>query len=236
MPPIPFRRFTRLLSGRKRSEVAVLARAVEEQDHAHSSRHQVFRLETLDFYDSKSERVPLERFRAGLPQDPSWLGPWADRVRAINRRGASIGRVHVVSEPLTEYVTFEMTCAYPSNIDAGEEIGVLPRPAAEKLGVPDGDYWLFDDERVERMVYDDDGALMHVDVTSDPLVSGSHSPVALSRYQGHFPPGCCRTRTDPGLVAPRTPTPRPLRVPGRAGLGDLGLEGADCGQGLHPRA
>ncbi len=133
-------------------------------------RHQVFRLETLDFYDSKSERVPLERFRAGLPQDPSWLGPWADRVRAINRRGASIGRVHVVSEPLTEYVIFEMTCAYPSNIDAGEEIAILPRPTAEKLGVPDGDYWLFDDERVGRMVYDDDGALTHVDVTSDPVV------------------------------------------------------------------
>lgn len=137
-------------------------------------RHQVFRLETLDFYDSKSERVPLERFRSGLPQDPSWLGPWGERVRAIRDRGASISRVHVVSEPLTEYVVFEMTCAYPSNIDAGEEIGVMPRSTAEELGVPDGDYWLFDDERVGRMLYDEDGALSHVEVTSDPEVVRDH--------------------------------------------------------------
>lgn len=137
-------------------------------------RHQVFRLETFDFYDSKSERVPLERFRAGLPQDPAWLEPWARRVRSIKRRGASIGRVHVVSEPLSEYVTFEMTCAYPSNIDAGEEIGVLPRSTAQRLGVPELDYWLFDDERTGVMVYDGTGALTHVEVTRDPALVRQH--------------------------------------------------------------
>lgn len=137
-------------------------------------RHQVFRLESLDFYDSKSERAPLERFRAGLPQDPTWLEPWADRVRSINRRGASIGRVHVVTEPLSEYVLFEMTCAYPANLDAGEEIGILPRSTAQRLEVPETDYWLFDDERTGVMVYDDAGTLSHVEVTRDPVVVREH--------------------------------------------------------------
>lgn len=135
-------------------------------------RHQVFRLETLDFYDSKSEREPLERFRAGLSQDPSWLEPWAQWVRSVKRRGASIGRVHVVSEPLTEYIRFEMTCAYPSNIDAGEEIGILPRSVANELEIPERDYWLFDDERVGHMVYDDKGVLRHLEVTTDPATVG----------------------------------------------------------------
>lgn len=137
-------------------------------------RHQVFRLESLDFYDSKSERAPLERFRSGLPQDPTWLEPWAQRVRSINRRSASIGRVHVVTEPLSEYVIFEMTCAYPANIDAGEEIGILPRSTAQRLGVPKMDYWLFDDERTGVMVYDDAGALSHVEATRDPVVVREH--------------------------------------------------------------
>ncbi|GHC83855.1 hypothetical protein GCM10007079_25320 [Nocardiopsis terrae] len=136
---------------------------------------QVFRLETLDFYDSASERAPLERFRAGLPQDPSWLDPWAERVRSIRHRGASIGRVHVVSEPLTEYAVFEMTCAYPSNADAGEEIAILPRPTAHELGVPDVDYWLFDDERTGTMVYDDTGTLSHVEVSTDPALVREHA-------------------------------------------------------------
>ncbi|GAB3698565.1 hypothetical protein GCM10028793_23330 [Nocardiopsis oceani] len=138
-------------------------------------RHQVFRLETLDFYDSASERSPLERFRAGLPQDPSWLDPWAARVRSIRHRGASIDRVHVVSEPLTEYVTFEMTCAYPLNAEIGEEIAVLPRSTAHELGVPDVDYWLFDDERTGTMVYDAAGSLSHVEVSTNRQVVREHA-------------------------------------------------------------
>ncbi|MFL1381433.1 MULTISPECIES: DUF6879 family protein [unclassified Nocardiopsis] len=137
-------------------------------------RTQVFRMETLDFYDSPSERVPLANFRQGRPQDASWLGPWSERVRSARDRGALFRRVHVVDEPLTEYLVFELTCAYPSNIRAGEEIGVLPREIAKELHIPDEDYWLFDDDRTGVMVYGDDGALRHVEVTTDPVLVGEH--------------------------------------------------------------
>jgi hypothetical protein len=135
---------------------------------------QVFRMETLDFYDSPSERVPLANFREGRPQDASWLGPWSERVRSARDRGALFRRVHVVDEPLTEYLVFELTCAYPSNIRAGEEIGILPREIAKELEIPDEDYWLFDDDRTGIMVYGDDGALRHVEVTTDPVIVGEH--------------------------------------------------------------
>ncbi|WP_239643759.1 DUF6879 family protein [Nocardiopsis kunsanensis] len=135
---------------------------------------QVFRMETLDFYDSKGERAPLESFRHGRPQDPSWLEPWAERVRAIKDRGALFRRVHVVDEPLSEYLVFEMTCAYPSNARAGEDIGILPRSVAEELGVPDEDYWLFDDDRTGLMAYGGDGVLRHVEVTTDPVIVQEH--------------------------------------------------------------
>lgn len=137
-------------------------------------RSQAFRMETLDFYDSESERAPLDDFRASRPQDPSWLAPWAERVRSARGRGALFRRVHVVNEPLPEYLVFELTCAYPSNLRAGEEIGILPRAVAKELEVPDEDYWLFDDDRTGIMVYGDDGALRHVEVTTDPVVVGEH--------------------------------------------------------------
>ncbi|WP_435111778.1 DUF6879 family protein [Nocardiopsis synnemataformans] len=137
-------------------------------------RSQVFRMETLDFYDSKSERAPLKNFREGRPQDPSWVASWAERVRSARDRGALFRRVHVVDEPLSEYLVFEMTCAYPSNLRAGEEIGILPRAVAKELEVPDEDYWLFDDDRTGTMVYDDDGALRHVEVNTDPVTVREH--------------------------------------------------------------
>lgn len=137
-------------------------------------RSQVFRMEALNFYDSKGERAALENFRENRPQDPSWLEPWAERVRSARDRGALFRRVHVVDEPLSEYLVFEMTCAYPSNARAGEDIGILPRAVAKELEVPDEDYWLFDDDRTGVMVYGDDGALRHVEVTTDPVVVGEY--------------------------------------------------------------
>ncbi|MEV2276535.1 DUF6879 family protein [Nocardiopsis sp. NPDC049922] len=147
----------------------------EFQDTFDDFQHQVFRLETLDFYDSPSEREPLARFRAGQPQDSTWRARWTARVRTIRKRGATIGRVHVVTEPLTEYVRFEMTCAYPSNVEDGEDVRILPRGLADELGVPTIDFWLFDDERTAIMVYDESGALTHIEVTRDPDTVRDHA-------------------------------------------------------------
>ncbi|MEU3020906.1 DUF6879 family protein [Nocardiopsis sp. NPDC007018] len=137
-------------------------------------QHRVFRLETLDFYDAENERAPLERFRAGLPQDLAWRERWRGKVEAIKIRGASISRVHIVSEPLSTYAKFEMTCAYPANVGAGEDVRVLPRAIADELGVPNEDYWLFDDDRSAAMAYDDEGRWRHVEMTDDPTTVRRH--------------------------------------------------------------
>lgn len=165
-------------------------------------RHQVFRLESLDCYDSPSERAPLERFRSGEAQDSTWLNPWAERVRSINDRRGSISRAHVVSEPLTEYVRFEMTCAYPANAESGEDIRILPREQAEGLAIPKIDFWLFDDERTGAMVYDETGTLAHVEVTRDPATVRDHvrwrevarkHAVPLNQYLAGLKPQVGRT-------------------------------------------
>lgn len=131
-----------------------------------------FRLELLDRYAAANESEPLRRFRSGLPQDPAWREPWARFVRESVRDGKHMSRVHVVSEPLSDYLEFELTCAYPANVAAGEDVRILGADrwtTLHALSVPEYDFWLFDDRDVAVMYYDYLGNLLRVDVDRDPL-------------------------------------------------------------------
>ncbi len=127
-------------------------------------RTSAFRLETLDFYLADNEREPYRRFLAGRPQDLGWRRPWQQTIHGIRDSGRGIGRVHIVSDELTDYLKFELTCAYPASVDAGEDVRILPRSAADELGLPNGeDYWLFDDERSALLHYGQGGEFIGVE-------------------------------------------------------------------------
>lgn len=131
-----------------------------------------FRLELLDRYAAANETEPLRRFRLGLPQDPAWREPWKQFVRASVRDGKQLARVHVLGEPLSDYLEFELTCAYPANVAAGEDVRILDADrwtTLHTLSVPEYDFWLFDDCVVAVMYYDNFGNLLRVDVDRDPL-------------------------------------------------------------------
>ncbi|WP_026415987.1 DUF6879 family protein [Actinomadura oligospora] len=121
-----------------------------------SYRRDAFRLETLPVYGVPEEdeefRVWRETGRLDIPEDD----PWLVRVRRFRETGRSIGRVHVLIRPLTEYLRFEFAF-YPHSSQAGEEIRILdvtdrPNPLAGAQ-----DFWLFDDTHVVLMHYADDG-------------------------------------------------------------------------------
>jgi hypothetical protein len=127
-----------------------------------------FRLEMLDYYIAANEAEPFRRFLASEPRDDAWREPWKRLVRTALLEGKRMERVHVVSEPLTEYMRFLLTWAYPANVDAGEDVRVLPKTVADTLDLPDHDYWLLDSRRVAVMGYDDDGNWLTVDLVDDP--------------------------------------------------------------------
>jgi hypothetical protein len=120
-----------------------------------------FRLETLQSYGSSGEDTAFAAFLAGQPyvRPPGkerWLGNIA-RARAI---GATMSRVHIVREPLTDYLRFELTWAYAPNVAAGEDVRILPlaRDEAWPGGLPEEhDFWLIDD-RLYDMEYANDEA------------------------------------------------------------------------------
>lgn len=118
-----------------------------------------FRLETLAQYLVTEEAEEFAAFQAGrppsrrTPDDDGWLRMIAQDTAA----GKRWYRVHVVEDPLTPYLRYELAC-YPDSVAAGEQVLIADRDAHPELALLGReDFWLFDDQLVVRMRYDDEG-------------------------------------------------------------------------------
>lgn len=132
-------------------------------------KHSVFRLETLQVYQGSRERDLLAEFRAGKPRPPDRAkADWTAMIARNVRAGKTVQRVHVVQEPLTDYMEFELTWGYEPNIDAGEDIRIVPVRDDWPTELPRHDYWLFDASELYRMHYDSDGTWLGVEHVTAP--------------------------------------------------------------------
>lgn len=127
-----------------------------------------FRLETLQAYEVDYEGDEFDEFlRTGrIPDraDDSWQQMITRHVQA----GRSLSRVHVIEEPLTDYLRYELA-AYEINASAGEDIRLIPaRRGQWPDGVPRVDFWLFDDARGWAMEYDEEGHFLVCEPVTDP--------------------------------------------------------------------
>jgi hypothetical protein len=124
------------------------ANAIGFDDHFEQSRTNIFRLETLQNYGNSGEDPALAAFLAGQPH---LLTPakhaWTALVRDRTATGCVMQRVHMITEPITDYLRFELTWGYQPNVEAGEDIRIIPvavgqqwPPELPKLT----DFWLFD--------------------------------------------------------------------------------------------
>lgn len=119
--------------------------------------HSWFRLETLQVYAVDYERAEYETFlREGRFDRPP--GDWQTMMARHTQAGRQLRRVHVVVEPLTDYLRYEFA-AYRQNNEFGEEIGIIPvTQSTWPARLPQNtDFWLFDDTEVWDMHYDTDG-------------------------------------------------------------------------------
>jgi hypothetical protein len=133
------------------------------------STTRAFRLETLDQYAAGYEEEAIRRFLAGKPLDPGFIAPWLERVAAATGAGRQMQRVHVVTEPLSDYLRYEMD-GYRLTVAAGEDVLILPRSVARELELPGEDFWLFDDGPVARMRYDRHGNFLGAELFEEPDV------------------------------------------------------------------
>lgn len=126
-----------------------------------------FRLETLQAYgvayEDEEFRAFLESGRFDRSDDS-----WQRMIRVHVDAGRALRRVHVVEEPLSDYLRYEFA-AYELNAKAGEEIRLIRTVEGEwPAGMPRGeDFWILDDADAWAMEYDDDGRFVAAERVTD---------------------------------------------------------------------
>jgi hypothetical protein len=126
-----------------------------------------YRLELLDWYTSPTTEVRLARFLAGEKVTPAERSGWLSMLAAARAAGRTMARVHVIADPLTDYLRYELAC-YESSVEAGEDIRILPAELAAELDLPDFDYWLFDDSQVAVNYYGERGLWLRAEIVTEP--------------------------------------------------------------------
>jgi hypothetical protein len=139
--------------------------------------HTAFRLEVCQSYSMPYEDESFRRFLDGqnLAEDAS-IEEWLGIVRAARAAGKRMERVHVVVEPLSDYLRYELAWWYAANVAAGEDIRIIPTRKGEwPVGLPKHDFWLYDSNRVAVLHYDPAGHLYRVELVRDPVEVVRHN-------------------------------------------------------------
>lgn len=137
-------------------------------------RASAFRLECRQHYDNPAEREWFARYlRAGeVPVFTPDNDSWCKLVAEAKAADKTVQRVHLVREPPSDYVRFELECQRAS-VDAGEDIRVVPYQDPERHPLARHgrleDFWLFDDEIVVELDYDQGGRFLGAREVPDSL-------------------------------------------------------------------
>lgn len=120
-------------------------------------KQEAWRLEALPQYLVPQEAEEFAAFREGRPMSPYTTSSYTERVSRQRAEGKRNGRVHIVTQPLSDYLRFEFTRYYEAHVRAGDDIRILdvtnrPNPLE---GVQD--FWMFDREEVVLMNYEAEG-------------------------------------------------------------------------------
>ncbi|MGW4887616.1 DUF6879 family protein [Streptomyces murinus] len=144
-------------------------------------KHEAWRLETLPVYRVPSEDGDIRDFLAGQRLDPeNYSSGYTEDLRRIKAEGKSKGRVHIVRQPLTDYLRFEFMY-YDAHARAGDEIRVLD--VTDRANPLEGvqDFWLFDRSEVVLMNYAVDGTQISRELyDGDPAPYIEYQRIALA--------------------------------------------------------
>nr|WP_262391612.1 DUF6879 family protein [Nocardiopsis sp. CNR-923] len=66
-------------------------------------------------------------------------------------------RVHTLTSPVGDHLRFQFEWGYAFSVQAGEEVNILDFATTSDPGLPQQDFWLFDDTHVVLMHYAADG-------------------------------------------------------------------------------
>ncbi len=118
----------------------------------------------------------LRAFLAGVSPEPHpGQREWRELGGAAVRAGRTMQRVHVVTEPVTDYVRFEVGWSYAYSVAAGDDVRVISLSNDDEWPpeVPREDFWLFDDTVLFSMRYKAEGTWVGVERRTDPVAAAT---------------------------------------------------------------
>lgn len=146
------------------------------------------RLESRSQSYVEEEQPRYRAFLAGeLPEtcggEPT---AWTEMVNRHAAAGRPFQRVRVMDEPLSDYNRY-LLYRTPYNLAAGEDIRYLNRDSANRLDLPDHDFWVFDSGLVCLLRFTADGRPIGHDLIADRELAARHEEWILRAWEAAVP-------------------------------------------------
>lgn len=137
-------------------------------------QHSAWHLETRSRYAVDEATETYAAFVRG--ETPAWdlNTPWSVTIRAKTRDGAAVGRVRVVDNPPTTGQLYLLAHA-DKNAALGEDVRNMWRADANRVSLPDEDFWIFDSHIVARCLFDDDDNLTGTELITEPAAVNQYN-------------------------------------------------------------
>lgn len=138
-----------------------------------------FHLETHQVYAVSEEDERLRAFREGLPRPERSVrtSPWLRRIALTTAAGKRWSRVHLIREPLSEYLRYQLT-GYVESQAVGEVIRLASLDNHPELAELGPDSWLFDAGTPGAF-----GVLLRFDVSGNLLGIEAIEQAAVSEFE-----------------------------------------------------
>ncbi|MEE1834920.1 DUF6879 family protein [Streptomyces sp. SP17KL33] len=130
-------------------------------------QHTAWRLETRRRYASDEATDTYAQFIDTGAAQWDLDDPWCQNRRRQAAEGKRVERVRVVDDPPTTGQLFLLDNA-KRNSAVGEDIRNLSRAEAQRLQLPDEDFWIFDSRLVALLNFDDADNLVDVELITEP--------------------------------------------------------------------
>ncbi|MFJ2607518.1 MULTISPECIES: DUF6879 family protein [unclassified Streptomyces] len=131
-------------------------------------KRSAFRLEVQQTYTMPAEADRVRRFLAGEPMPDRSKWPWHETIRGHVAAGRTMARAKVVRRPLTPYSRYLFEWAIPGNVAAGEDYQIVDVTEGAVPGLPEQDFWLFDETTVVHLNYRPDGTQINRELIQNP--------------------------------------------------------------------
>lgn len=123
--------------------------------------------------DYRVDHQKVQGWLSGESRENEEAREWVRFIGGLRQSGIPWERVRMLTEPLSDYLAW-MLANTDWNINAGEDIRWIKESKARELGAPDYDFYIFDDNRVVIMHFDEEKVLTGAEVVDEEDVVAEH--------------------------------------------------------------